>query len=132
MHLGSILLTLAFLLTACAGPSQQASSSQGAARPDARGPSVPKRLTAAIVGVPFRLTSFSIGEARPGGVRCIDASGEGTVAFDTGLTRFLLFYSPEPIVVRKGIRALDDWQGGAEAAQTYGTYSRNAYLWDIQ
>ena len=40
--------------------------------------------------------------------------------------------SRTPIVgVRKGVVALDDVDGGEEAAQYFGTFSRNAYLWDM-
>jgi peptide/nickel transport system substrate-binding protein len=35
--------------------------------------------------------------------------------------------------VYKGVQALhDDWQGGFEGSQAYGTFSRNSHLWDLQ
>jgi ABC-type transport system substrate-binding protein len=40
-------------------------------------------------------------------------------------------YQADHLGARKGVKALDDVQGGALAGQPYGTYSRNAYLWDI-
>jgi len=43
----------------------------------------------------------------------------------------LLYFNPANPAVRKGVQALDDFRGGAEASQLYGTFSRNAYMWDI-
>jgi len=35
--------------------------------------------------------------------------------------------------VYKGVKALhDDWIGGYEGAQAYGTFSRNSHLWDLE
>jgi hypothetical protein len=34
--------------------------------------------------------------------------------------------------MRKGVKAFDDVQGGAEGARPYGTYTRNAHLWEVQ
>ena len=39
--------------------------------------------------------------------------------------------NPTTPAVRKGVKALDDFQGGAEGAQLYGTFTRNAHEWDI-
>lgn len=38
-------------------------------------------------------------------------------------------YQADHIGVRAGVRALDDVEGGAGAP--YGTYTRNAHLWDL-
>ena len=43
----------------------------------------------------------------------------------------ILFYLPDHLGVRAGVKALDDSDGGAEGAQPYGTYTRNALLWDM-
>jgi peptide/nickel transport system substrate-binding protein len=43
----------------------------------------------------------------------------------------LLYFNPTRPAVRAGIRALDDFRGGAEASQPYGTFSRNAHEWDL-
>ncbi|HZT07019.1 MAG TPA: ABC transporter substrate-binding protein, partial [Chloroflexota bacterium] len=43
-----------------------------------------------------------------------------------------LYFQPEHLGVRQGVLALDDQDGGEEAAQMYGTFTRNAYLWDLQ
>ncbi len=44
----------------------------------------------------------------------------------------IIYYLPDHVGARKGVKAFDDVEGGAEAAQPYGTYSRNSHLWDIQ
>jgi peptide/nickel transport system substrate-binding protein len=44
----------------------------------------------------------------------------------------ILYFLPDHLGVRKGVRAYDDVEGGAEGAQAYGTYTRNAHLWDVQ
>ena len=44
----------------------------------------------------------------------------------------ILFFKPEHLGVRKGVVAYDDIEGGMEASQPYGTYSRNAHLWDLR
>lgn len=42
------------------------------------------------------------------------------------------YYTVDLIGVRKGVRALDDVEGGSvPAARPFGTYSRNAHLWDL-
>jgi hypothetical protein len=38
-----------------------------------------------------------------------------------------VFYEAEYLAARKGIRALDDVEGGG----VVGTHSRNAHLWDV-
>lgn len=43
----------------------------------------------------------------------------------------VLYYLPDHVGVRKGVKAFNDIEGGAEAAQPYGTYSRNSHLWDL-
>ncbi len=47
------------------------------------------------------------------------------------LPLLVLYFLPEQVGVRTGISALDDAAGGMEAAQPYGTYTRNAHLWDV-
>jgi peptide/nickel transport system substrate-binding protein len=47
------------------------------------------------------------------------------------LPMLILFSTAEHVVVRKGIRALEDHDGGDSAARAYGTYSRNAHLWRV-
>jgi peptide/nickel transport system substrate-binding protein len=44
----------------------------------------------------------------------------------------LLYYNPTTPAVRKGVKALDDFRGGAEGAQLYGTFTRNAHEWDLE
>ncbi len=44
----------------------------------------------------------------------------------------ITYFNTDHIGARKGVRALEDVLGGAQAGQPYGTYSRNAYLWDIE
>lgn len=43
----------------------------------------------------------------------------------------VLYYLPDHVGVRKGVKAFNDIEGGAEAAQPYGTYSRNSHIWDL-
>jgi peptide/nickel transport system substrate-binding protein len=43
----------------------------------------------------------------------------------------LLYYNPTTPAARAGIRALDDFQGGAEASRLFGTFSRNAHEWEV-
>lgn len=43
----------------------------------------------------------------------------------------LLSFNPTRPAVRTSVRALDDFRGGAEASQAYGTFSRNAHEWDV-
>ena len=50
--------------------------------------------------------------------------------FVAELPLLLLYYIPEHVGVRKGVKAFDDFDGGEEAAQYYGTFTRNAYLWE--
>jgi peptide/nickel transport system substrate-binding protein len=47
------------------------------------------------------------------------------------LPLMLLYFNPTTPAVRKGIKALDDFRGGAEGAQLYGTFTRNAHEWDV-
>ena len=47
------------------------------------------------------------------------------------LPLMLLYFNPTNPAVRKGIKALEDFRGGAEGAQLYGTFTRNAHLWDV-
>lgn len=41
-----------------------------------------------------------------------------------------LYYTAFHLGVRKGVRAFDGAAGGAGGAQAYGSYLRNAHLWD--
>jgi len=44
----------------------------------------------------------------------------------------LLHYEVGTVLVRKGVNAFrDDIDGGASSGRIYGTYSRNAHLWDV-
>ena len=36
-----------------------------------------------------------------------------------------------PLAVRKGVKALDDVGGGGGGGAAYGTYTRNAHIWDV-
>jgi len=47
------------------------------------------------------------------------------------LPLLLLYFNPTTPAVRKGIKALDDFKGGAEGAQLYGTFTRNVHEWDV-
>jgi peptide/nickel transport system substrate-binding protein len=43
------------------------------------------------------------------------------------------YYTVDLLGARRGIRALDDVEGGAvPAAPPFGTYTRNAHLWDVE
>jgi peptide/nickel transport system substrate-binding protein len=45
---------------------------------------------------------------------------------------FLVLYGTvDPIGVRKGVKALDDRDGGDSGGRPIGTYTRNAHLWDV-
>ena len=44
----------------------------------------------------------------------------------------IAYYSREHTGVRKGVLALDDLSGGQHSSRPYGTYSRNAHLWDVE
>jgi ABC-type transport system substrate-binding protein len=48
------------------------------------------------------------------------------------LPMLLIFSTAEHIAVRKGVKAFDDHTGGESAARPYGTYTRNAHLWEVQ
>jgi peptide/nickel transport system substrate-binding protein len=43
----------------------------------------------------------------------------------------IVYYLPDHVGVRKGVKAFDDVEGGAEAARPFGTYTRNAHLWEV-
>ncbi len=43
-----------------------------------------------------------------------------------------VYFTTDGVAVRKGVKALDDYQGGDGATRPYGTYSRNAHLWELQ
>ena len=47
------------------------------------------------------------------------------------LPLMLLYYNPTTPAVRRGVRALADFQGGAEASRLFGTFTRNAHEWDL-
>jgi peptide/nickel transport system substrate-binding protein len=46
------------------------------------------------------------------------------------LSMLLMYYEADYIGVRKGVRALDDVQGGANS--NYGLFTRNAHLWSAE
>lgn len=48
------------------------------------------------------------------------------------LPLMLLYYNPTTPAVKKGVKALEDFRGGAEASRLFGTFSRNASEWDIE
>jgi ABC-type transport system substrate-binding protein len=50
----------------------------------------------------------------------------------TELPMLIFYYSRHQLGVRKGVRALDDIAGGQQSSRPYGTYSRNAHLWDLE
>jgi peptide/nickel transport system substrate-binding protein len=50
----------------------------------------------------------------------------------TELPLLVTAYSTEHSGVRKGVRALEDVAGGQHSSRPYGTYSRNAHLWDLE
>jgi hypothetical protein len=43
-----------------------------------------------------------------------------------------LYFAAQFVGARKGIQAFDDLAGGYAGNPLYGTYARNAYLWDVQ
>jgi ABC-type oligopeptide transport system substrate-binding subunit len=47
------------------------------------------------------------------------------------LTLMPLYYAASFGVARRGVTALDGAEGGAGAGAPYGTYTRNAHLWDM-
>lgn len=50
----------------------------------------------------------------------------------TELPMLVYYYSRHVIGARKGVLALDDLSGGQQSSRPYGTYSRNAHLWDVE
>jgi len=48
------------------------------------------------------------------------------------LPLLIMYFTPRFIGVRSGVKAFDDIVGGSEASIPYGTYTRNAHLWDLQ
>jgi hypothetical protein len=47
------------------------------------------------------------------------------------LPLLLLYYNPTTPGVRQGVKALEDFRGGAEGSRLFGTFSRNAHEWEI-
>ncbi len=47
------------------------------------------------------------------------------------LPLLIFYYSTHHTGVRKGVHALEDVAGGQQSSRPYGTYSRNAHLWDV-
>jgi len=43
-----------------------------------------------------------------------------------------MYFSTDLLGKRKGVIAFDDVAGGASGANKYGTYARNAHLWDVE
>jgi ABC-type transport system substrate-binding protein len=50
----------------------------------------------------------------------------------TELPILIFYYKTDHVATRKGFKAFDDVAGGLQAGQPFGTYSRNAYLWDVE
>lgn len=49
------------------------------------------------------------------------------------LPLLVMYHLPDMPGVYRGVKALhDDWLGGYEGSQAYGTFSRNAHLWDVE
>jgi peptide/nickel transport system substrate-binding protein len=48
------------------------------------------------------------------------------------LPLLVLYFTPRFLGARKGVKAFDDVAGGSEASVPYGTYTRNAHLWDVE
>lgn len=48
------------------------------------------------------------------------------------LPLLMLYHLADYLAVRRGVKALDDLAGGQGANPLYGSYSRNAHLWDVQ
>ena len=48
------------------------------------------------------------------------------------LPLLVLYFLPEQVGARTGLNALDDWAGGQEASQNWGTYTRDIYVWDLK
>lgn len=49
------------------------------------------------------------------------------------LPTLTMYHLPDMPGAYKGVKALhDDWQGGYEGSQAYGTFSRSAHLWDLE
>ncbi|MPZ14879.1 MAG: hypothetical protein GEU73_10745 [Chloroflexi bacterium] len=44
----------------------------------------------------------------------------------------ILYYVPDHVGIRNGIKAFADTDGGAEGARPFGTYTRNAHLWEVE
>lgn len=71
-------------------------------------------------------------------IRAINPAEQATTVRAIGefwareLPTLVLFYEANLVGARTEVRALHaDWQGGTEASQAYGTFSRNAHLWDL-
>lgn len=47
------------------------------------------------------------------------------------LPLLMVFHGADHLGVRRGVKAFDDLVGGQGANPIYGTYSRNAHLWDV-
>ncbi|MBM2809962.1 MAG: hypothetical protein HW416_721 [Chloroflexi bacterium] len=43
-----------------------------------------------------------------------------------------LFWTVDPIPVRKGVKAMDDVTGAEGGGRPFGSYTRNAHLWDLE
>jgi peptide/nickel transport system substrate-binding protein len=48
------------------------------------------------------------------------------------LPLLILYFTPRFLGVRTGVKAFGDTAGGSDASVPYGTYSRNAHLWDVE
>ncbi|HZT06944.1 MAG TPA: ABC transporter substrate-binding protein [Chloroflexota bacterium] len=50
----------------------------------------------------------------------------------TELPFLVLYGTVDPLAVRKGVKALDDRDGGDSGGRPFGTYTRDAHLWDVE
>ena len=73
-------------------------------------------------------------------LRCVPLRGTVTIHSNNSISDYevsqlpllILYFTPRFVGVRTGVKAFDDIAGGSEASIPYGTYTRNAHLWDIQ
>jgi len=75
------------------------------------------------------ITAYRTSPELPGQIQAMKAISDYWAAT---LPLLVVYFLPEQTGARKGLTALDDWSGGAEPAQLWGTYTRDIYLWDLQ
>jgi peptide/nickel transport system substrate-binding protein len=74
------------------------------------------------------LAKYQMSLAEPEQMQAMREIGE---LMATELPLLIFYFSTHHTGVRKGVRALDDVAGGQQSSRPYGTYSRNAHLWDV-